>query len=299
LIISNGSGDPNSGSNITLRGISTLEGTVSPLVLIDGVPGGMDSVSPESIESIDVLKDASAAAIYGTRGANGVILITTKSDKRDKGHTSLSYDAYLSTSAFGKKADFMNASDIRALIKTGGTSFTDGGATTNWVKEISRTGFTQNHSVTLSGGWEDATYTADLSYRAENGVIKQTNNDEIKMNFSLTQSFLNNIAKINLKIAKGLHKNYGTNASNTDLTNIYRQAVIRNPTAPVYDSDGSYNQEYGRYQYYNPVNLINEHKGEYKEEWTRIAGNLTIEPIAGWQTNLMVARNTGFTNNEY
>ena len=101
LVISKGSGDPNSGSSIRLRGVITLTGSNSPLVLIDGIPGDMGTVSPENIASVDVLKDASAAAIYGTRGANGVILITTVEGKREQ-KTSINYSGYLSLSQFGK-----------------------------------------------------------------------------------------------------------------------------------------------------------------------------------------------------
>jgi len=299
LIISNGSGDPNSSSNITLRGIATLQGNAAPLILVDGIPGDLSTVSPENIESIDVLKDASAAAIYGTRGANGVIIITTKTGHRGEGHSSISYNAYASASTFGKKADFMDAADVRKLIKEKATGFTDGNASTDWVKEISRTGFTQNHNVTLNGGMQNTSYSADISYRNENGVIKESNSEDIRLNFNLTQSFLNNIAKINLNFTKGLHNNNNSNASDDGITNIYRQAVIRNPTSPVYNSDGSYNEELGTYQYYNPMAMIKENKGEYKSEWTRITANLTVEPVKGWQTNLMVSRNTSNSNNEY
>ena len=113
LTISNGSGDPSAASSIRLRGIISLEGGNSPLVLIDGLEGSLSTVSPENIESIDVLKDASAAAIYGTRGAAGVILITTKAGKRES-RTTANYSGYVSLASFGKKLDMMDGSDIRA-----------------------------------------------------------------------------------------------------------------------------------------------------------------------------------------
>jgi TonB-dependent SusC/RagA subfamily outer membrane receptor len=105
LSISKGSGDPNTGSTIRLRGVISLEGSSTPLVLVDGIEGNLGTVAPENIASIDVLKDASAAAIYGTRGANGVILITTKSGNRGA-ETLASYSAYPSLSQFGKTLDF-------------------------------------------------------------------------------------------------------------------------------------------------------------------------------------------------
>src|SRR5574344_858307 len=112
LNIANGSGDPNSTSSIRLRGVISLYGGSSPLVLIDGVEGGLGTVAPENIENIDVLKDASAAAIYGTRGANGVILITTKNGNR-MSNTTTSYSGYLSLSSFANKLDFMSGTDVR------------------------------------------------------------------------------------------------------------------------------------------------------------------------------------------
>lgn len=162
LSIAKGSGDPNATSTIRLRGVISVNGSTTPLVLVDGVEGDLSTVAPENIESIDVLKDASAAAIYGTRGANGVILITTKTGKRES-HTTASYSGYVSASMFGKKLDFMDASDVRA----GKTNFTDKGYDTDWLDAISRTGFTHNHNFNITGGTEKTVYSADFAYRKE------------------------------------------------------------------------------------------------------------------------------------
>lgn len=117
LVVSKGSGDPNSGSSIRLRGVITLTGSNSPLVLIDGIPGDMSTVAPENIASVDVLKDASAAAIYGTRGANGVILITTVDGKREQ-KTSINYSGYLSLSQFGKNMTLWDPKRFVRVIRT-------------------------------------------------------------------------------------------------------------------------------------------------------------------------------------
>lgn len=252
--------------------------------MIDGVEGDLGTVAPENIEAIDVLKDASAAAIYGTRGANGVILITTKTGKREA-HTTASYSGYVSASQFGKKLDFMTAEDVRA----GKTNFTDKGYDTDWLDAISRTGFTHNHNFNISGGTKQTTYSADFTYRKEDGVIMNTYAEDIRMRFDVSHWMLNDMLKVNLNMVKKWHKNSATNATATDQSNIYRQAIARNPTAPIYNEDGSYNEDFGVNYYYNPVGMLEERLGNYTYEETRAAGNITFEPIKGWQTNLMLA----------
>lgn len=288
LVITKASGDPNAEASINLRGMVSLEGNASPLVLIDGIPGDMGTVSSENIASIDVLKDASAAAIYGTRGASGVILITTKSGRRDEKPT-VNYSGYITTSEFYKKADFMDSDDIRA----GKTVFKDKGWDTDWVKGISQDAYTQNHSLSVTGGTKNASYSANVSYRQEEGIIQSTGNDELKMSFDVNQYFLNDVLKVNLNLVKGVHKH-----DISDPSYAYRQAVIRNPSSPVYDTDGSYSEDFSVLQYYNPVAILNEKIGENRSEWTRMTGNITAEPISGWKTNLMVATHRSFSNDK-
>lgn len=284
LSIAKGSGDPNATSAIRLRGVISVNGSTTPLILIDGVEGDLSTVAPENIEAIDVLKDASAAAIYGTRGANGVILITTKTGKREA-HTTASYSGYVSASQFGKKLDFMTAEDVRA----GKTNFTDKGYDTDWLDAISRTGFTHNHNFNISGGTKQTTYYLFITYRKEDGVIMNTYAEDIRMRFDVSHWMLNDMLKVNLNMVKKWHKNSATNATATDQSNIYRQAIARNPTAPIYNEDGSYNEDFGVNYYYNPVGMLEERLGNYTYEETRAAGNITFEPIKGWQTNLMLA----------
>lgn len=300
LSIAKGSGDPNATSTIRLRGVISVNGSTTPLVLVDGVEGDLSTVAPENIESIDVLKDASAAAIYGTRGANGVILITTKTGKREA-HTTANYSGYVSVSQFGKKLEFMTAEDVRA----GKTDFTDKGYDTDWLDAISRTGFTHNHNFNISGGSKQTTYSADFTYRKEDGVIMNTYAEDIRMRFDVSHWMLNDMLKVNLNMVKKWHKNSATNASNADLSNIYRQAIMRNPTAPIYNEDGSYNEDFGVSGYYNPVGMLEERLGNYTYEETRATGNITLEPIKGWQTNLMLAtsrfgaHDKGYNTTEY
>lgn len=295
LSITKSSGDPNAESTIRLRGTTTINGDLTPLILVDGVPGDMDTVAPENIADISVLKDASAAAIYGTRGANGVILITTKSGKRGES-VDVSYSGYASVSTFAKKADFYTAADFQngynGIAGDKITSLPNLNYSTDWLDLISRPGITHNNALSVSGGTKSTTYSASVSYRGERGVIQSTDNEELKMTFDVSQYLFNDILKINLNLVKGLHKNSDSNPSYA-----YRQALIRNPTAPVYalneseieDPSLGYHEEFGRFQYYNPVSILNEAEGSTSREWTNLAGNITLEPIKGWKTNLMLA----------
>ena len=284
LSIAKGSGDPNSTSTIRLRGVISVNGSTTPLILIDGVEGDLSTVAPENIASIDVLKDASAAAIYGTRGANGVIIITTKTGHRGERAT-VNYSGYVSASQFSKKLEFMTAEDVRA----GKTNFTDQGYDTDWLDAISRTGFTQNHNINITGGTEKTTYSADFTYRKEDGVIMNTFAEDMRMRFDVSHWFLNDMLRVNLNMVQKWHKNSATNATTTDQSNIYRQAIARNPTAPIYNEDGTYNENFGINYYYNPVAMLEERLGDYTYSETRATGNVTFEPIRGWQTNLMLA----------
>lgn len=300
LSISKGSGDPNHASTIRLRGVISLHGSSSPLVLVDGIEGNLGTVAPENIASIDVLKDASAAAIYGTRGANGVILITTKLGNRGA-RTTANYSSYISMSQFGKKLEFYGPEDIRL----GKTNFVDKGYDTDWLDAVTRTAMTHNHNFNLRGGTDKTVYSADFSYRNEDGVIMDTYSRDMRLNLDLSHWMFNDMVKVQLNMVKGLHKNSATNASNADASNIYRQAIIHNPTEPIWNEDGTYFENFQVNYYYNPVGMIKERTGGYDSEWTRITGNITLEPVSGWQTNLMLAtrhsngHNKGYYTSEY
>lgn len=279
LTITKPSGDPGATTQISLRGITTVSGNAAPLVLVDGVPGSLGSVPQENIASIDVLKDASAAAIYGTRGAGGVIIITTKTGLREQ-KTQVSYNGYVSFSGWAKKADFMGPADIRA----GKTTMNDDGYDTDWLKAVSRTAVTHNHSVSMSGGNAKTAYFGNFTYRNAEGVMKNTGNESMSMAFDLSHWMFGDMLKLNIKANADTYK-YQVN----DATTIYRQAVIRNPTSPIWNEDGSYH-EGSLLQYWNPVSLQHEQDGENKTQTLKFMGNITLEPIKGWQTNLMLSR---------
>jgi TonB-dependent starch-binding outer membrane protein SusC len=291
LSIVKSSGDPNATSSIMLRGIATITGNVSPLVLVDGIEGSLTTVAPDNIASIDVLKDASAAAIYGTRGANGVILITTKAGKRDS-KASVTYSSYVSLSEWYKKSDFMTTNDIIY----GRTSFPYEGYDTDWLKAVTRkTGYTQNHSLSMQGGSQSSTYSANVTYSDEEGIMRKSDNRNLKAQLDFSQYTMNDILKFNVNVLYGTHKN-----TNNNNAYVYRQALIHNPSSPIYNADGSYYEEFSRFQYYNPLEIQNELIGDTRSNYMRLTGNITFEPIKGWQTNLMLSsKENGSTSENY
>ncbi len=288
LVISNGTGDPNGSASVMLRGVNSFEGGHTPLVLIDGVVGDMSTVNPESIESISVLKDASASAIYGTRGANGVILITTKGGMRDT-QAKVTFNSYVSTSDFYKTADFMGPEQVRQGL----TAFDPAGDwDTDWLKAITQRGFTQKHIVNVDGGTENTSYNINMSYRDVDGTIKGSDSEDIRLQLGIDQYFMEDKIKVGAKLWKEYHTNSANNSVEQNPNNLYRQAVIRNPTAPIYNEDGSYHENFNRFQYFNPVAMINELIGTDEIENTTMIGTLGIEPIKNWNTDLLLSQST-------
>lgn len=281
LSIIKSSGDPNRSSSIMLRGITTIKGSVQPLVLVDGIEGSLTTVAPENIASIDVLKDASAAAIYGTRGANGVILITTKSGKRNSS-AKATYSSYVAFSNWTNQAEFTDTHDVIY----GRTSYAYEGFDTDWLKAVTRkAGYTQNHNLNLEGGTKTSTYAANVTYSDEEGIMRKSDRNDIKTQLDFSQYALNDMLRFNVNVLYTTHKN-----TNNNNNYVYRQALIRNPSAPIYYEDGSYVEDFNRFQYYNPVGIQDELIGDTRTQYARITGNITLEPIKGWKTNMMVSR---------
>lgn len=289
LSVTNSSGDPTASSSIMLRGVTTLMGSVSPLVLVDGIQGDLKTVAPENIASIDVLKDASAAAIYGTRGANGVILITTKTGKRET-QANVSYSNYFSFSQWSKKADFMDTHDVIY----GKTQQIYEGYDTDWLDAISRkAGFKHNHSLQVNGGTKNSTYSGSIAYNKEEGIMRMSDNENLKMQLDYTQFIWDDILKFNFNVLVTRQKNSINNNNYA-----YRQAVIRNPSEPIYKEDGSYYENFDKLQYYNPVEIQNEYFGNVRNRFAQMVGNVTLTPIKGWETNLMLSFGEGSSATE-
>jgi len=290
LVITNGSGDPLAGPSVSLRGISSLQGGTTPLILINGIPGSFDSVATNDIASIDVLKDASAAAIYGTRGANGVILITTKKVDRDV-PTTLSYTGYTAMSSFAKKANFLDAGQYRELLADGvKMPFVDEGYSTDWLDEISRTGLNTNHNINMKGGSAKSNYIANVNYGDQQGVFLGSYNKELRVSFDVNHYMFNDKLKFNFNFVRASQQAGGFDP------NVYRQALIRNPTARPKDDNGDWTQT-SRFQYSNPVASIYETQRMNENENTRLFGGVTLTLLPGWDTELHLSnvQNTGLS----
>ncbi|MEX0778953.1 MAG: SusC/RagA family TonB-linked outer membrane protein [Balneolales bacterium] len=255
LTISRSGFDPNASAGIQLRGVSSVNAGSGPLIIVDGVPGAdLQNISQNEIESIDVLKDGSAAAIYGTRGTNGVIIITTKSGNR--GETQFDYESSVQTEAVLSRLEVLSASQYRGLIADGLIAETqDLGHSTDWHDEITQTPFTQNHNFAISGGSENTRYRANVNYRDASPIMIETSRRSYGGRVNIDHTGFNDRLNVQLNLQNTIvHNQYGTNAAS-------EQAVIRNPTAPVYDPDnpGSYYDPLGQYNQQNPVARLKQH----------------------------------------
>lgn len=264
------SGDPNADYVFQLRGTSSLQGNTSPLIIIDGIPqGDLSAIPQDDIESIDILKDGSAAAIYGTRGTNGVILVTTK--RGSAGRTVTSYSGYVSLATTARKLKMMSRDQFLA---NGGN---DRGSDTDWLDEITRTPFIHSHNLSLTGGTNVFNYRASLSYRNNPGLAIKSGFDELIGRFVANQTLL----KGKIQIAyDATYRRFNREASTNDNA-AFRNAAFYNPTAPVYDESntatGGY-YELDMRNYYNPVAQLKQNdrhvKGGIFQGSTRVTWNI-------------------------
>lgn len=238
LSITSTSGDLNDNSIIRLRGINTLQKDNGPFIVIDGVPGGdLSSVAPQDIESISVLKDASSAAIYGSRSAGGVILITTK---RGSGSAQrISYDGYMAVSTVANKPDMMSGQDWRNYVKDNNLqstadAFDQYGADTDWFDQIMRTAISQNHSLSLSGGGSAHNYRASVNYMDMEGIMKDNSYENLNFRFQFSQRAINNRLKIGLTGVANVRNISPSNKTNSVLASNFL------PVYPVKNEDGSW-----------------------------------------------------------
>jgi len=277
LAVISPNGDPTGNTQILLRGQTTLMGAnQNPLVLIDGIPGDLRTVATQDIESIDVLKDGSAAAIYGTRGTNGVILITTKRASGNN-RSDVEYSGYVSTQAIARKLNLSTAADFRGQVKAGlrHTEMADNGASTDWVKAITRTPVIQSHNLTFRGGNSTTNYLINGNYNNSEGLFRKSYNQIFSGHADFNHSMFNNKLKINLNLFSSSRKYNGFNS------NIYRQATLQNPTSPLKNPDGTWFQELTKFDYENPVSDLMESDGQANESNARYKSAIIFTPIAG------------------
>lgn len=280
LSVTNPSGNPVGGTEISLRGNTTILGaSTNPLILIDGVPGDFNTVAPEDIESIDVLKDGSAAAIYGSRGTNGVVLITTKKSKGNN-INEVQYSGYLSLSTIAKKPDFCDANDYRQQIKDGlRDAAWDLGDNTNWIDAITRTGLSHVHNISFKGGNAQTNYIFNVNYRNLQGIFKRSDKEEFQGRAEVNHSMFDDKLRFNFQLLGNQTGYTATSDGGSFNTYSWRQALIHNPTEPIKNADGSWHENTGIFNYDNPVSRIYECDGEQKISQTRFSSNITLTPI--------------------
>lgn len=280
LSVTNPSGNPVGGTEISLRGSTTILGaSTNPLILIDGVPGDFNTVAPEDIESIDVLKDGSAAAIYGSRGTNGVVLITTKKSKGNN-INEVQYSGYLSLSTIAKKPDFCDADYYRQQIKDGlRDAAWDLGDNTNWIDAITRTGLSHVHNVSFKGGNAQTNYIFNVNYRNLQGIFKRSDKEEFQGRAEVNHSMFDDKLRFNFQLLGNQTGYTATSDGGSFNTYSWRQALIHNPTEPIKNADGSWHENTGIFNYDNPVSRIYECDGEQKISQTRFSSNITLTPI--------------------
>jgi iron complex outermembrane receptor protein len=278
LSITKPGSDPNGVYNIRLRGLSTVGENTQPLIVIDGIIGGsLENVDPNDIESMNVLKDGSAAAIYGTRGSTGVILVTTKRGK--KGTGVVEYNGYVTAEMVAKNVPVMNAAEWRKLSAEVGKG-TDFGGNTDWFKETEQTGITNVQNISMSGGGEHSTYRASFNYRDGQGVQITTGYTQLNGRLNFTQKALND--KLLLEVNVGATKknaDYGFPAA-------FKYATIYNPTAPVTSTDPAFKAYDGYFQqvlfdYYNPVAILKQNVNQGQDNLLNISIKGTYQLTKG------------------
>jgi TonB-linked SusC/RagA family outer membrane protein len=278
-------GNPNGTATVTLRGPSTLRtgAASSPFYVIDGVPDAdINLIAPSDIVSIDVLKDASAAAIYGSRATNGVIIVTTKKGKA--GQSYLTYNAYAGIEKIANQFQVATASQLKAFLAKIGQSLTpaNNNGTTNWEDEIERSGgFSQNHNLSFGGGTDKTVYGGSINYLEDQGIVKTSGlnrfigrlnvshkalNDKLKLDFSLSNSITNQDLFVNdIPL-------YTSNGANP---NVFRAAVQSLPTRAVYNADGSFYNDPTLVLGYNPLGLLETNT--YNQKVNLLLANVKAE----------------------
>lgn len=291
-VISNG-GQPGSGSTIRIRGGSSIRASNDPLIVIDGVPlanegiagagNPLSFINPNDIESFTVLKDASAAAIYGTRAANGVILITTR--KGSGGKMKINFSTAVSASTITKKVDVLIADEFRSIVNAKGTMAQKsmlGTANTNWQDEIYQTALATDNNLTISGGIKKLPYRVSLGYTYQDGVLRTDNLQRTSLSLALNPTFFNNHLKVDLNLKGSAQQTRFAN------TGAIGGAISFDPTQPVYSEE--FDNRFGNYFEWrdntsntglmnlagrNPVGLLNQTVS--KSNPYRSIGNLQLD----------------------
>lgn len=294
--ISQTGSEPGAGPSIRIRGITSLMGGSDPLVVIDGIQGDLDflnQIPTSEIESMDILKDASATAIYGSRGAAGVIIVTTKKSK--KGTTSIEYSGSGSIDLIANTLDIMDAADWRKNAATWNVgSSADNGGDTDWFEELTKAGSTQNHTVSFGANNGEFNYRASLSATTQKGVVINSSNNNYNARLQATQKAIDDKLTISLNLSINSIKNQGSpsEVGRADFkSNLISNAYVSRPTDPLLNSDGTYFFDADLFQYINPYavaeTVINEYEkdsrfGSFKAGYD-VTGDLNLSWFGSWK----------------
>lgn len=285
-------GDPSGDFEIQLRGLTTMQGGSGPLIVIDGVEGGsLSNINPNDIESIDVLKDGSAAAIYGTRGTNGVILVTTRKGK--PGTTVIELNSYVTMQSVSSKPEFMSASEYRSAMKHFYPSQADAldyGDNTDWFGEVTRKHpVSQFYSLSASGGSDKINYRGTISWHDNQGLVRHSGSQRLRMRANVSQKAIHDRLHLDYSI------NYSTAKQDFADYGAMKQSLIRNPTEPIYDTEGltpisgGYYYNSAPFGYYNPVAMQNESKNERETREFAASVHGSFKIIEGLKLNATAA----------
>ena len=259
--------EPGSAPGVRIRGITSLIGGSDPLVVVDGVQGNMDllrQVPPTEIESIDVLKDASATAIYGSRGAPGVIIITTKKNK--PGRSTVEFNSVVSFDVISKKLGVLNTDEWWAQAQKWNVPASENHASsTDWFNILTRDGLTQNHSLSFGGGTDKFNYRASLAAVLQNGIVINSNYKNYIGRIQATQKALNDKLTLSFNLNSNVSTTLGSPVSvgrAAFTSNLISNAYVARPTDPVFNADGTYFSDPNVFQYINPYAVAKEVKNE-------------------------------------
>ena len=289
-VLKNGGDDPAQNSyRVQLRGTGSLRGAAEPLYVIDGVPGGnINTVAPGDIESIDVLKDGSAAAIYGTRANAGVILITTKRGRTAAGsaESAVEYNGSTNIAIMAKRPRMLTAAEYRRLMANDGMRGVDYGASTDWIEAITRNPISHQHSLSMAGGSEKFNYRASMNYRNIEGLAIKSSYEEINGRFAANQTALNSRLEIAYDLAYTANSKAWANHDN------FLQALRNNPTKPIYSDDdaryGGYYETDGFYTH-NPVADINLTDNDQRDKIMQASVRATLNLLPGLKFSTFVS----------
>ena len=279
VVITQSGGDPMGGTNIRVRGTTSLSGGNDPLVIIDGVFSDMtmfNSLAPNDIESMTILKDASETAQYGSRGASGVIVVTTTKGKM--GFSNISYSGQFGVNTVFKNLDMLSASDYRSTANRLGMTFTDMGGNTNFLKEIERkAGLTQNHNVAFSSGSENSNMRASIGYIQKQGALKNSDMQNWTVKFDGTQYAF----KKHLKLELGILGSQRDGNIQYSMQRMFYSAAAYNPTYPnTKNAEGKWDEDLLANEIYNPLGLL-EIDNFYKDTSANIHGKATWTILDG------------------